>query len=150
VSDSDAALKVEGPPRALDAELLDPGLLDPGADLLDAEVEEVDALIVLEEPTSPTVAGNPAVVSAADEPTASLVPARSGLLVPAVQAAAVAATGFAAGAAVVGIARRRSRAQGRPTRRFGLRREAAPDTRVVQVVSTRSLLVDVHVLGAQE
>jgi hypothetical protein len=79
-------------------------------------------------------------------------PARSsGSVIPAVQAAAVAAGGFVAGAAIVSLAQRRQR-QSAPTKR-GRRRAGRPGRTVVaggellQVVSSRSLLVDVHLLG---
>jgi hypothetical protein len=78
--------------------------------------------------------------------------ARSGsAVIPAVQAAAVAAGGFVAGAAIVSLAQRRQR-QSAPTRR-GRRRAGRPARTVaaggelLQVVSSRSLLVDVHLLG---
>ena len=73
-----------------------------------------------------------------------VVPRRA---LPAVQAAAVAATGFVAGAAtVVAISRhvaRRPRSA-RPRRRRG----AAGET--LSVLSTRSFLLDVHLLGRDE
>ncbi len=78
--------------------------------------------------------------------------------IPAVQAAAVAAGGFVAGAAVVGLAQRRSRnaaaavRAGRSRRLLGLRareRSAGDKTvELLQIVGSRSLLVDVHLLGA--
>jgi len=67
---------------------------------------------------------------------------------PAVQAAAVAATGFAVGAAtVVAISRRSSsRSAARPPRRR--KRDAGPE--VMSVLGTRSFLLDVHLLGRGE
>lgn len=67
---------------------------------------------------------------------------------PAVQAAAVAATGFAVGAAtVVAISRRASgRPAARPLRRR--KRDAGPE--VMSVLGTRSFLLDVHLLGRGE
>jgi hypothetical protein len=70
----------------------------------------------------------------------------AGAVLPAVQAAAVAAGGFVAGAAVVGLVHRRQRrssalAKGRGTRRSSRASE------LVQVVGSRSFLVDVHLLG---
>ncbi len=66
---------------------------------------------------------------------------------PAVQAAAVAATGFVAGAAtVVAISRRVSR--GRPAVRRRGKRAAGPET--LSVLGTRSFLLDVHLLGRGE
>jgi hypothetical protein len=83
------------------------------------------------------------------------LPAQSrGTIVPAVQAVAVAATGFVAGAAVVGLVGRHQRrvlAQGAgagSTRRLARGRGGRGRPEVLQVVSTRSLLVDVHVLGS--
>lgn len=73
---------------------------------------------------------------------------------PIVQTAAAAAGGFVAGAAVFGLVHRRHRrraalAQAAPQRRIarlaGRSRAAA---QVVEVVATRSLLVDVHLLGS--
>ena len=106
------------------------------------DTEEVDALLVRPE--------QEIVVQRAPVPTP--VPART--LVPAVQAAAVAATGFVAGAAVVGlVSRRHSRAltQGPSPRRRLIGRGRGSGSREVetlQIVSTRSLLVDVHLLSS--
>jgi hypothetical protein len=76
---------------------------------------------------------------------------------PAVQAAAVAAGSFVAGAAVAGLVHRRRRraqllARGRRGRRLagaGARtgRGPARAAELVQIVGSRSLLVDVHLLG---
>lgn len=70
---------------------------------------------------------------------------------PAVQAVAVAATGFAVGAAtVVAISRRassRSSAGGRGSIR---RRKRDPGPEVMSVLGTRSFLLDVHLLGRGE
>jgi len=73
---------------------------------------------------------------------------------PAVQAAAVAAGGFVAGAAVAGLVHRRQRqsalARGGLTRtlgRAGSRRAAKAAAERLQVISSQTLLVDVHVLG---
>ena len=74
--------------------------------------------------------------------------------IPAVQAAAAAAGGFVAGAAVVGlVGRRRSRAlsKGRRARSLRGRRTGAVKNAGVaerlQIVGSRSLLLDVHLLG---
>lgn len=82
---------------------------------------------------------------------------RASAAIPAVQAAAVAAGGFVAGAAVVGLVARRqrhtaalakSRGAGRLAR--GRRRGGAPSAgELVQIVGSRSLLVDVHLLGGR-
>jgi hypothetical protein len=80
-------------------------------------------------------------------------------MIPVVQAAAVAAGGFVAGAAVVGLAHRRTRrsaalAKGRGAgRRLGRRgrtdRSAPAAGELIQIVGSRSLLVDVHLLGGR-
>jgi hypothetical protein len=108
------------------------------------DTEEVDAL--------PVLADEPAVLASATR----ALPA--GAVVPAVQAAAVAAGGFVAGAAVVGLVHRRRRRQliklangRRATRRLGQgRRDARSGGKageLLQIVGSRSLLVDVHLLG---
>lgn len=100
------------------------------------DTEEVDAVLVAAEDALPAA------------PQARTV-------VPAVQAAAVAATGFVAGAAAAGLVRRRRRRR-ELVRSGGLRRRAAVRGRrsgsggvgeLVQIVGSRSLLVDVHLLG---
>jgi hypothetical protein len=84
-----------------------------------------------------------------------LTPAPARALVPAVQAAAVAAGGFVAGAAVVGLVSRRHNralaagAEALPRRRL-LRRSRPGRVEALQIVSTRSLLVDVHLLDGGE
>jgi hypothetical protein len=81
---------------------------------------------------------------------------RSAINLPAVQAAAVAAGGFVAGAAVVGLVHRRQRQSvlakgrraGRELGRGGRRgRRSGTVGELVQIVGSRSLLVDVHLLG---
>jgi hypothetical protein len=67
---------------------------------------------------------------------------------PAVQAAAVAATGFAVGAAtVVAISRRSAARKPAAARR---RRHRDPGPEVMSVLGTRSFLLDVHLLGRPE
>lgn len=66
---------------------------------------------------------------------------------PAVQAAAVAATGFVAGAATI-VAIRRHSARKAPARLPRRKRGAAPET--LNVLGTRSFLLDVHLLGRGE
>jgi hypothetical protein len=101
--------------------------------LADDDVEEVDALPVLAEPRGQNVRepGRRAVIP---RPSSQVV----------AQAAAVAVTSFAAGAVVTAVARhvKAGRASRRPPRR-----ELA---RGVEIVSSRTLLVDVHVLGRAE
>jgi hypothetical protein len=103
-------------------------------DGFDGEVEELDGLPVLAD--EPLQRSRALTMSAA----------------PGLQAAAVAATGFVAGAAVVGLARRRRnhKALSRPRggRRVGAASRRAGE--LVQIVGSRSLLVDVHLLGGRD
>jgi hypothetical protein len=70
------------------------------------------------------------------------------LVIPAVQAAAAAAGGFVAGAALVGLVhRQRRRAALERARRGGRRGASTRVGELVQIVGSRSLLVDVHLLG---
>jgi len=118
--------------------------------------EEIDVL--------PVLAGGPQLVHARPFPRA-LPGERRGAsaIIPAVQAAAVAAGGFVAGVAVVGLVHRRQRrsaalASGRRiggdrrsrsrSRRRG-RRGGRTGERV-QIVGSRSLLLDVHLLGGSD
>jgi hypothetical protein len=118
------SLQSESPPDAADAEVL-------------------DAL--------PVLAREPGAVPA--QPSTGQVARSGGAMIPAVQAAAVAAGGFVAGAAVVGLMHRRQRrsaslGKGRHARRLGRSGRAAPTGgELIQIVSSRSLLVDVHLLG---
>ncbi|HSZ69227.1 MAG TPA: hypothetical protein VK756_02585 [Solirubrobacteraceae bacterium] len=101
------------------------------------DTEEVDAVVVV--PEQP-------VLSATRQTRA---------IVPTVQAAAVAATGFVAGAAAAGLVRRRRHR--RDLVRAGSRRRMVAARRgrggrggageLIQIVGSRSLLVDVHLLG---
>jgi hypothetical protein len=113
--------------------------------------EEPDALPVLADGT---------IVVRAYSPAGSLSRTASDGMIPVVQAAAVAAGGFVAGAAVVGLAHRRSRrsaALGKRRgagRRLGRRgdrtgRSAPGAGELIQIVGSRSLLVDVHLLGGR-
>jgi hypothetical protein len=112
--------------------------------------EEIDAL--------PVLVGESRVVHAQPSPGALPAQRRSAGVIPAVQAAAVAAGGFVAGAAVAGLVHRRQRRS--PTiakhRRAGrtVSRARTPGAsgagravELVQIVGSRSLLVDVHLLG---
>lgn|GEM_PF-6158769 len=103
-------------------------------------------------------AAHPVDRDAARELSADWRGAGPGVL-PAVQAAAVAAGGFIAGAAVVRLAhRRRGRALARTrknSRRRILRpararRERARAASVLEIVGSRSLLVDVHLLAGRD
>ncbi|MDX6698009.1 MAG: hypothetical protein QOE65_1406 [Solirubrobacteraceae bacterium] len=62
---------------------------------------------------------------------------------PAVQAAAVAATGFVAGAATVALARRRAARRAMPSRRKRGRKRGE----LIDVAASRSFLVDIHLLN---
>ena len=114
--------------------------------------EEIDAL--------PVLAPVPRVLPAYPVVGESLRSRMTPSTIPAVQAAAVAAGGFVAGAAVVGLVQRRhrqaaavsrgrraGRALGRPGRGGGAADRAAE---LVQIVGSRSLLVDVHLLGGRD
>src|SRR5262249_43897259 len=115
------------------------------------EGEEVDAL--------PVLAGQPAFVR--PYPFAGALSRdwrAASALIPAVQAAAVAAGGFVAGAGGVGRVNRRHRnaasAKGRRASRGGRAgRSARAGERggeLVQIIGSRSLLVDVHLLGGRD
>lgn len=117
------------------------------------DTEEIDAL--------PVLAEEEVLVRAYRLPSAPATYWKSTTLaMPAVQAAAVAAGGFVAGAAVVGLAQRRHR---RPSAQSSSRRavqglgRSSREKRgtskageLVQIVSSRSLLVDVHLLGGRD
>lgn len=82
-------------------------------------------------------------------------PVRRGGLIrsvaPATQAMVLAASGFVAGAAVVGLTvRRRGGAVQGTARRRGARNAGKRRGETVKIVGTRSLLVDVHLLGGAE
>jgi hypothetical protein len=116
------------------------------------DTEEIDAL--------PVLAEEEMLVRAYRLPSAPATYWKSTTLaIPAVQAAAVAAGGFVAGAAVVSLASRRHR---RPSLQSGARRSGhglgrgsrekrgSKAGELVQIVSSRSLLVDVHLLGGRD
>lgn len=90
----------------------------------DEDVEEVDAV--------PVVAAH----------VRDVQPARSAMPVVA-QAAAVAATGFAAGAVTAAVVRRHRV-------RKSARRRRKETTRLGEVVGSRSFLVDVHLLASRD
>jgi hypothetical protein len=118
VSDDDAALEQSLSTSASD---------DAG------EIEEVDAVAVPDDAERERL---PVLQAALSRPLAELRSA------PGVQAAAVAAGGFVAGAAVIGLARRRSAgASGRGRLRRG-------NDRGLPIVASRSVLVDLHLLGS--
>lgn len=87
----------------------------------------------------------------ADEPSSREIVRRAPA--PIVQTAAVAAGGFVAGAAVLGLAHRRKArrtalAAARPRRRIARAGRGAKRAQLVEIVASRSLLVDVHLLGS--
>jgi len=106
----------------------------------------------------PVLAEHPRIVARrADESTGALERSATGVI-PAVQAAAVAAGGFVAGAAVVGLVHRRHqrsllvkgrRGTNKLGRGSGARRSGRAGE-LVQIVSSRSLLLDVHLLGGAD
>ena len=131
---------------------------EPDLDGEDMEVvEEVDALPVLAERSR---------VAALRRSSRVLARDRDGGSLPTVQAAAVAAGGFVAGAAVVGLVHRHSRgsraltqgngagaatrvgkALSRGSRKGARAGSARAGEELVQVLSSRTFLVDVHLLG---
>jgi hypothetical protein len=66
---------------------------------------------------------------------------------PAVQAVAVAATGFVAGAATVAIARRRAIRKAMPAAARKRKKAKNKGQELVEVVASRSFLVDIHLLN---
>jgi len=105
----------------MDGERLD-GVVEAAADEELVDEELVDGLPVLAEVR-------------AIEPAAPAI-------MPAVQAAAAAATGFVAGAATIALVRRRSVRKQARTRRVTARRGAD----LLPIVGSRTFLVDVHLI----
>jgi hypothetical protein len=105
----------------MDGERLD-GAVEAAADVELVDEELVDGLPVLAEVR-------------AIEPAAPAI-------MPAVQAAAAAATGFVAGAATIALVRRRSVRKQARTRRVTARRGAD----LLPIVGSRTFLVDVHLI----
>ncbi len=112
----------------------------------DGEAEVLDAL--------PVIAGQAALVRG--QPFTRVLAREGGArsALPKVQAAAVAAGGFVAGAAVVGLVRRHQRhspalargaSAGRTLARRSSRKGGAPP--LPQILSSSTFLVDVHLLG---
>jgi hypothetical protein len=95
------------------------------ADASEPDVEVVDGLPVLAE------------VRTIERPSPASLPA--------VQAAAVAATGFVAGAATIALIKRRSARKTVRNGKNGSRRVAD----LLPITASRSFLVDVHVIGKQ-
>jgi len=111
------------------------------------EVEEIDGL--------PVLASAPRALDArSSERALSGEQLAAGIAIPAVRAAAVAAGGFVAGAAVVGLVHRRQRHAALRAGRLLARnpggrrnRRGVSPGELVQIVGSRSLLLDVHLLG---
>jgi hypothetical protein len=124
----------------------------PHSDAESVEQEEVlDAV--------PVLAEQPRIVARRQAEGAGALERSAASVMPAVQAAAVAAGGFVAGAAVVGIVHRRQRrslrlAKGRrgagKLGRGGASRRAGRAGELIQIVGSRSLLLDVHLLGGAD
>jgi hypothetical protein len=122
----------------------------PGGAGGDGPAEGVDSL--------PVLADEARVVRAQAVPGEVLPARETTAMIPAVQAAAVAAGGFVAGAAVIGLVTRRQRravalSKGRSAGRRlarGRRRTQSGVGELVQIVGSRSLLVDVHLLGGRD
>ena len=111
----------------------------PGVDASEAAEPGVAAASAAVEPDEEVVDGLPVIaeVRTIDRPShASL---------PAVQAAAAAATGFVAGAATIALIKRRSARKVARNGKGGARR--AID--LLPITASRSFLVDVHVIGKQ-
>jgi len=102
----------------------------------------------------PVLSGRSRVVQAQPGAGALSGERRAAGMTTAVQAAAVAAGGFVAGAALVGLVHRRQRRSASLVRGRGARRElrgggkGAKAVELVQIVGSRSLLLDVHLLGS--
>jgi hypothetical protein len=102
----------------------------------------------------PVLAGEARVLDARAVPRGGMQKREATL--PAVQAAAVAAGGFVAGAAVVGLVTRRQRSaalmrgRGSGRRLARGRRRSSASGELVQIVGSRSLLLDVHLLGGRD
>jgi hypothetical protein len=103
----------------------------------------------------PVPAERPRIVPAASG-SRELLPASKPTVIPAVQAAAAAAGGFVAGAALAGLVHRHTRtralrASQRPRGVLGRSRSGQRGGRggveLLQIVGSRSLLLDVHLLG---
>ena len=121
----------------------------PGSTVLGVSEDEVlDALPVLAEAAERSCLRTRRTIRWRSSNAASTV-------IPAVQAAAVAAGGFVAGAAVVGLVHRRRRARRcsprahapAPSRGAGALARIGRAGELLQIVGSRSLLLDVHLLG---
>lgn len=105
----------------------------------------------------PVLVGPPRILPVRGSEDSLVVGRVPGTVLPAVQAAAVAAGGFVAGAAVVGLVHRRSQRRsralakghrrGRALKRGGNAGKDGRAADLLQIVGSRSLLLDVHLLG---
>jgi hypothetical protein len=109
--------------------------------------------------TLPVLAEEARVVRAQAVPGEVLPAREQTTMLPAVQAAAVAAGGFVAGAAVIGLVTHRQRRAvalskgrnaGRRLARGRRRGTQSAASELVQIVGSRSLLVDVHLLAGRD
>lgn len=116
----------------------------PHADSSDRVPGAIDAEVVEEFDPVP-VPADESELATVIAPVRALVPP-SPVVLPAVQAAAAAATGFVAGAATLALVRRRS------ARKLARVRAARRTPEGLSIVGTRSFLVDVHLIarGSQE
>jgi hypothetical protein len=115
------------------------------SDPADAETSGDDGEVV---DAVPVLAGAPGALDSRG--AGERLPEERRAVIPAVQAAAVAAGGFVAGAAVVGLVHRhtrRSNALVKGSRRGARRVGRGRAGELAQVVGSRSFLVDVHLLG---
>jgi hypothetical protein len=114
-------------------------MTDPFADEHAPQEVRAEAVDTPTEPGEEVVDGLPvlAEVRTIEHPTQASLPA--------VQAAAAAATGFVAGAATIALIKRRAARKAARIGKFGPRRAAD----MLPIVASRSFLVDVHVIGKQ-
>lgn len=122
-------------------EILDGGQEEPIAEApVDGELEEPTDQMPVEEQPEETVTGAPVVA------TVRPIERAPALALPSVQAAAVAATGFVAGAATFALVRRHGARKVARARRLPPRRASEG----LPVIASRTFLVDVHLIGRPE
>lgn len=111
-----------------------------GPDITDAEIVEDDGAAVLQGPVAreETVDAVPVLAEV------RTIETTSNAALPAVQAAAAAATGFVAGAATLALVRRHTARKHARTRRHSRAVDALP------IIGSRSFLVDVHLIKPAE
>jgi hypothetical protein len=154
-----AAAGASGSPGASTLRRVNDGRADAATE--DDLVDELDGVPVLPddergEPTWHPVGGGglPVVAGGARDarPAPALTNAGLELATPRpLQTVAVAAGGFVAGVAVVSLVRRRRQRRALAARRARPRgATAGPVGELVQIVGSRSLLVDVHLLGGRD